>query len=225
MLNYTDIIKNSFIQQYVNSEIDTIRILITLVVATVLGSYLFFVYRSITKKSFFSKAFAISLVVLPIITGGIILAMQSNLVISLGMVGALSIVRFRTAIKEPMDLLFLFWAISIGIICGAGLYEIGIIVSVFVTVALCVFERIPVSKASMLLVLKARNLECEEKIMSVIKSECKFFSVKTRNVMQDKVDMIIEVKLNNEMELIKKILEIENVEKVSLLSHDGDVAF
>ena len=105
---------------------------------------------------FYSKNFNISLAVMSLITAAIILAMQSNLVISLGMVGALSIVRFRTAIKDPMDLAFLFWSISIGIICGAGLYEIALVTSVGVTVFILVLDMLPVGKAPICLLYTSR---------------------------------------------------------------------
>ena len=105
-------------------DITTGKIAATLIVTALLALYIFAIYRLVTRKVFYSKNFNISLAVMSLITAAIILAMQSNLVISLGMVGALSIVRFRTAIKDPMDLAFLFWSISVGIICGAGLYEV-----------------------------------------------------------------------------------------------------
>lgn len=116
-MSVRDVIKNSFLNQ-INTDISTTDVLVVLLATAILGVYLFFIYRMVCKKAFYSKSFAISLVVIALVTSIIIITIQSSVVISLGMVGALSIVRFRTAIKDPMDLAFLFWAISIGIICG-----------------------------------------------------------------------------------------------------------
>ena len=123
MNTFSNIFKKSFLEGFGGSDITTVRILVTLAVTCALALYIFIVYYVATKKTFYSKTFNIALFMIAVITSSIILAMQSNLVISLGMVGALSIVRFRTAIKDPMDLIFLFWSISIGIICGADRYD------------------------------------------------------------------------------------------------------
>ena len=125
-MSYKDIFKNSFLNGYASSAIDTKTILIGLGITAVLGIFIFFIYRAITRKTFYNKTFNLSLPAMAIITAAIILTIQSNIVLSLGMVGALSIVRFRTAVKDPLDLVFLYWAISIGIICGAGLSLISV---------------------------------------------------------------------------------------------------
>ena len=132
-MTFSDIIKKSVMDGFSNSDLSIIKILITLGITFIISIYIFFIYRLVTRQIFYNKNFNISMAVISLVTAGIVLAMQTNLIISLGMVGALSIVRFRTAIKEPMDLLFLFWSISIGIVCGAGTYELAILVSVFVT--------------------------------------------------------------------------------------------
>ena len=122
-MSFTDLFKNSVVEGFTNADISLSKILVTLGITVVLALYIFAIYRLATKSVFYSKGFAISMAAISVITAAILIAMQSNLVISLGMVGALSIVRFRTAIKDPMDLLFLFWSIGVGIICGAGLYR------------------------------------------------------------------------------------------------------
>ncbi|MBE5853538.1 MAG: DUF4956 domain-containing protein, partial [Lachnospiraceae bacterium] len=117
-----DILKKSFLQSITSADITPQEIFLVLAIATVLSLYIYFIYKVLTRKTFYNKTFNISLAALALITAGIILTIQSSIVVSLGMVGALSIVRFRTAIKDPMDLVFLFWSISVGIICGARLY-------------------------------------------------------------------------------------------------------
>ena len=182
-------------------------------------------YPSIDSLKYMSKTFNISLVALAIVTSAIILAMQSNLVISLGMVGALSIIRFRTAIKDPMDLVFLFWSISIGIICGAGLYEIALLASLLVTVVVIGLDLLPTSKAPMMLVVNAAELEAEAAVLDAVKAFGKTCKVKSRNVSAGHLDMIIEVRVAKEAELVKAVSEIVAVSSVSLISHDGEVTF
>ena len=122
-MSFKDMIKSSVLNSF-NSDITVGKIAVVLAISFILGLYVFIVYRMAVNNEFYSKDFNRTLVLMSVVTAGIVLAVQSNLVISLGMVGALSIVRYRTAIKSSLDLFFLFWAISIGIICGAGLYKV-----------------------------------------------------------------------------------------------------
>ena len=225
MSNFSDIFKKSFLEGFTGGDISTGRIAATLAVTALIALYIFVIYRVVTRKTFYSKTFNISLVALAVVTSAIILAMQSNLVISLGMVGALSIIRFRTAIKDPMDLVFLFWSISIGIICGAGLYEIALLTSLLVTVGIIGLDLIPTSKAPMMLVVNATELDAEEAIVSAAKAAGKVCKVKSRNFSAGHLDLIIEVRVAKEAELVKAVSEIVAVTSVSLISHDGEVTF
>ena len=225
MSNFSDIFKKSFLEGFTGGDISTGRIAATLAVTALIALYIFVIYRVVTRKTFYSKTFNISLVALAVVTSAIILAMQSNLVISLGMVGALSIIRFRTAIKDPMDLVFLFWSISIGIICGAGLYEIALLTSLLVTVGIIGLDLIPTSKAPMMLVVNATELDAEEAVLSAAKAAGKVCKVKSRNVSAGHLDLIIEVRVAKEAELVKAVSEIAAVTSVSLISHDGEVTF
>ena len=147
-----------------------------------------------------------------VITSSIILAMQSNLVISLGMVGALSIVRFRTAIKDPMDLIFLFWSISIGMI-----------MSLVLTIGLFLLELTPVGKASVLLVVNAKDAQAEAGIMQIVGQYAKRPAVKSRNLSKDGMDLIIEIKTAQENKLLAELLAAQNVYGASLMAHDGEI--
>lgn len=225
MSNFSDIFKKSFLEGFTGGDLSTGRIAATLAVTALIALYIFVIYRVVTRKTFYSKTFNISLAALAVITSAIILAMQSNLVISLGMVGALSIIRFRTAIKDPMDLVFLFWAISVGIICGAGLYEIALLTSLLVTVGIIGLDLVPTSKAPMMLVVNATELDAEEAIVNAAKAAGKLCKVKSRNYSAGHLDMIIEVRVANEAELVKTVSDIAAVTSVSLISHDGEVTF
>lgn len=225
-MNFSDIFKKSFLQGYTNGEMGTTRIAIALIMTCILALYIFYVYRLITRKTFYSKNFNISLVALAIITAAVILTIQSSIVVSLGMVGALSIVRFRTAIKEPMDLVFLFWSISIGIICGAGLIEIAVLASLLLTVVLFVLDRMPVAKAPMILVVNADSAKEQSKeILNVVQKYSKHYKVKSRNITNGQLDMVVEVRTSDDESFVQEMSELNHVHSVSLLSHDGEVTF
>lgn len=225
-MSFSDVLKKSFLNGINSAEISTTAIVLAILVTGVIGMYIYVVYRMTTRKAFYSKSFNISLVALAMITAAIILTIQSSVVISLGMVGALSIVRFRTAIKDPMDLVFLFWSISIGIICGAGLYEVAIVVSVFVTIAILGLELLPMVSAPMLLIVNADNCDVDEQITENIKKYAKHHQVKSRNLTQSGMDMVIELRVKeNGSELVKEIKAIKGVSSVSLLMHDGEATY
>ncbi len=223
MNTFSDIFKKSFLEGFNSGDITTGRILVTLGVTAVLAAYIFIVYYTATKKTFYNKSFNISMALVAVITSAIILAMQSNLVISLGMVGALSIVRFRTAIKDPMDLMFLFWSISTGIICGANMYTIALLSSLIITIGLFLLELTPVGRAANLLVVSMEKAEKEEEILSAVKGFSRVCQVKSRNLSDGGMNLIVECKPVNGQELIVKIKEVEGVFGVSLMAHDGEV--
>lgn len=220
-----DILKKSFLQSITSADITPQEIFLVLAIATVLSLYIYFIYKVLTRKTFYNKTFNISLAALALITAGIILTIQSSIVVSLGMVGALSIVRFRTAIKDPMDLVFLFWSISVGIICGARLYVIAVILCVFVTVVLFALDKVPTAKAPKILVVNASDVDAEDAILEVVDGLCSYYKVKSRSLSADQLDMVVELRVKEEKELVNGIHELEEVQNVSLLAHDGEVTF
>lgn len=221
-MNFSDIFKNKFMENYTAIEFNTKSIFLCLMFSAIFAVYIFFVYRRITKKTFYSKTFNISLVALTIIITAIIITIQSNIVISLGMVGALSIVRFRTAIKDPMDLTFLFWSISVGIICGANLPQIALMESVILTALILGLNYIPMLKAPMLLVINTSNSNEESEILNKVKKFTNYYKVKSRNITKDSEEMIIELRIKEDSGIVNEISDIEGVNSVSLLSHDGE---
>lgn len=223
MNTFSNIFKKSFLEGFSAGNITTGRIVMTLLVTVILAAYIFVVYYVHSKKTFYNKSFNVSLALIAVITAAIILAMQSNLVISLGMVGALSIVRFRTAIKDPMDLMFLFWSISIGIICGANLYAIAILASLVITVCLLVLELTPIGVAASLLVVSAKSADAEKAVLAAVVADNKVCKVKSRNLSDKGLSLIVECKPKNGADLIKTVNEIDSVYGVSLMAHDGEV--
>ena len=157
------------------------------------------------------------------ITAAIILTIQSNVVLSLGMVGALSIIRFRTAIKDPLDLVFLYWSISVGIICGAGLAYIAIIVSLIISLLVVFMQKYPVKKASMILVVNSTKNDSDEKILSIVSKYSSYCKVKSRNLTPASLDMIIEISTDKDAELVHEVLAVEGVSSASVLTHDGEI--
>jgi len=224
MMTFKDIFKKSFLEGFASAEITTPTVIIALGIACVLALYIFFVYRVVTRKTFYSKNFNITLAVITVITAALILTMQSSVVLSLGMVGALSIVRFRTAVKDPMDLAFLFWSISVGIICGAGLAQVAVILSVVITVGILVLDQMPVAKAPMILVVNASDLDAEEAIVEVVKN-VKHVQVKSRNMTDVSLDLVMELRTGEGSALVREVKSVTGVTAVSLLAHDGEVTF
>ena len=224
-MTFTDIFKKSFLEGFTSADINIYTAAVALLITAALAAYIFFVYRVLTRKTFYSKTFNISLAGIALITAGIILTIQSSIVVSLGMVGALSIVRFRTAVKDPMDLMFLFWAIAVGIICGTGLAEIAMILSIIVTAGILVLNGLPVAKAPLILVVNASDLDAEEKIVAVVKTYAGHPVVKSRNMTKSSLDLIIELRTDSGSRLVREVLDIDCVTSASLMAHDGEVTF
>lgn len=224
-MTFSDAIKNSVLEMFDSSGLTTTNIVFTLAAAIVLGFYIYGIYRLSVKSSFYSRTFNKSLALLPLITACILLAMQSNLVISLGMVGALSIVRFRNAVKDPMDLTFLFWSISEGIIIGAGLFELAAIFSVAFTVMVFALDLLPSFRAPYLLVIAAESVAVEEDVWNEIKTVARGAKLRSRNVTKNSLELVVEIKMNEDYSVVNRIAEIEGVYGVNLLSHDGEVRF
>ncbi len=221
-MTFSDGIKQSILEGFMATEMTTGEIVTTLAIAFGISIYIFILYRIITKSAFYSKTFNISMATISIVTAAIILAMQSSLVISLGMVGALSIVRFRTAIKDPMDLLFLFWSIGTGIICGSGLYKIALVLALVITIAIALLELLPNKHASLLLIINSSDKSIEGKLIPVLKDAVKSYKVKSRNITQAGIDIIFELRVSEEAELVNKVSGIQNIDAVSLIAHDGE---
>lgn len=222
-MSFGDVIKKSVLEGFSYSDLSTTKIMTTLIITFVIAVYIFFVYKMVTKSAFYFKNFNISMAVISVVTAGIILAMQSSIVISLGMVGALSIVRFRTAIKDPMDLLFLFWSIGTGIICGAGLYKVGIILAVMVTIGILVLDMLPVRVSPYLLIVNAESKETEDAVLKLVKEFAGAYQMRSRNISDKGMDLILELRVKKDKEMVDRISELEGIRAVSLLSHDGEV--
>ena len=224
-MGFGDILKSSFIQGYMDVNITSKSIVLILTTTAIFGLYLFAVYRIVNRKSIYSRSFNISLVAMAILTAAIIISLQTSVVISLGMVGALSIVRFRTAIKDPMDLIFLFWSIGVGIVCGAGQFELAGITCVGLTVLILILESIPMVKAPMVLVINLNRSISEDTIKDILKDVSKNYKIKSRSIKNSVKELVIELRTSQESELMDRLSDMAGVNSVSLVSHSGEVTY
>ena len=223
-MSVKDVIKNSVYESLGGGTSLTVRtVILILLVALLVGIYIFLVYKISSKSAFYSKDLNITIGGMPIIVASIMIAMQSNLLVSLGMVGALSIVRFRNALKNPIDLLYLFWAISAGIIIGVGLYILALVLSIVMTLLLFMVDKIPGTKAPELLVLRGRQEKMDYDILfDSIGRHCKFYKEKARSIKNNETELIIEIRTREREVLLQTLGNMEFLTQVNCISHDGE---
>lgn len=177
-MTFNDIFKSSFLENV--SSVNLVDMLIALVLAFGLGMFIFLVYKKTCTGVMYSSSFGVTLVALTMITTVVILAVTSNVVLSLGMVGALSIVRFRAAIKEPLDIAFLFWSIAVGIVLAAGMIPLAVIGSAVIGVILLVFINRRPHLNPYILVLSCADHDSEQKAVEYVRSQVQRVSVKSK---------------------------------------------
>lgn len=225
MYSIRDIIKKSFLEGYAANDITLTTFIVALLVTALVAAYIFLIYKLLCRKTFYSKNFNMSLVGVALVTAAIIITIQSSIVVSLGMVGALSIVRFRTAVKDPLDLMFLFWSISTGIICGAGYAEYAVVLAIILTVVVVVIDWLPISKAPMILIVDANSIDIEKNILKTVEQYSRHYTVKARNVSASELNMTVEITAKEVTGLVKDLMTVNGVSNVSVLAHDGEVTF
>ena len=221
MIAFNDIFKSSFLEHATSFEV--VDFAIAMALAFALGLFIFWVYRNTYNGVMYSASFGVSLMAMTMITTLVILAVTSNVVLSLGMVGALSIVRFRTAIKEPMDIAYLFWAIAAGLVLGAGLIPLAVFGSVFVGVILWIFVNRKTSDHPYIMIINCSGGEAEKLALAKIKEFVKKQVLKSKTVSKGGIEMTLEVRLKgDDSQFVNEISEIEGVESAVLVSYNGD---
>lgn len=223
-MSFKDVIKNSVYESLGGgTNLSVKSILLLMVIAVLVGLYIYAVYRMSSKSAFYSKDLNVTMAGMPIIVAAIMIAMQSNLLVSLGMVGALSIVRFRNAVKNPIDLLYLFWSISAGIIVGVGLYILSFVLCIVMTILLLALDMVPNAKAPDLLVLRALAAEIDyAEVDSILKDCCKYHKEKSRSIKNGETELIIEIRTVKKEELLEKFSKIKCLTQINFISHDGE---
>lgn len=222
-MTFNDVFKSSFLEKA--AEFSILDVALAMIISFAIGLFIFFVYKKTFSGVMFSSSFGVSIIAMTMITTLIILAVTSNLVLSLGMVGALSIVRFRTAVKEPLDIAFLFWAISAGIVIGAGLIPLGIIGSVFIGIILLIFVNRKSCDTPYIIVLNLENDAAENECMSLIKGQTKKSLIKSKTVSRSGIELTVEVRLMDmTAKLLNELLTIKGVNNACLVSYNGEYA-
>lgn len=224
-LTFKDIFKSSFLDRMV-SDFSLTDIALGLGVAFLVGMFIYAVYRRTFAGVLYSQGFNTGLVVLPMITALLILAVTSNVVLSLGMVGALSIVRFRAAIKDPLDIAYLFWSIGGGIVCGAGLFPLAIIGSLAIGLALVAFQNRRAYDNPYLLVVNCIDEEGEGQVTALLGQKVKRYVVKSKSVTAESgVELTLELRLRDmQTEFVNELGRISGVRNATLISYNGDYA-
>ncbi|MDE7277463.1 MAG: DUF4956 domain-containing protein [Lachnospiraceae bacterium] len=223
-MSVKDVIKNSVYESLGGGTTMTAQtVIMILMFSCLVGVYIYLVYKLSAKTAFYSKDMNITIAGMPVIVAAIMIAMQSNLLVSLGMVGALSIVRFRSAVKNPLDLLYLFWAISAGIITGVGLYVLALVFSIIMTILLFSMDKIPNAKAPELLVLRGIEEEFDyDDLFDAINSHCRYYKEKARTIRNNETEIIIEIRTKEKEQLLQKLNHMNFLTQVNCISHDGE---
>lgn len=220
-MTFNDIFKSSFLEKV--SGVSVTDMIIAMAIAFALGLFIYIVYKKTFRGVMYSSSFGVSLMAMTLITTLIILAVTSNVILSLGMVGALSIVRFRTAVKEPLDIAFLFWAISAGIVTGAGLIPLAVIGSVFIGIILVIFVNVKTSDTPYIAIISCANDTAEKAAVELLKAHTKKQLVKSKTVTKSGIELMVEVKLNGEStEVCNKLSAVEGVTQAALVSYNGE---
>lgn len=222
-MSFKDIFKKSFLEGFASTEITTLTVVTALGVACLLALYIFFVYRVVTRKTFYSKNFNITLAGVTVITASLILTMQSSVVLSLGMVGALSIVRFRTAIKEPMDIAFLFWSIAAGIVLSAGMIPLTVFGSVIIGVVMMLFVNRKAAHNPYIAVISCIDRGAEQRAVKFLSENVEKAVIKSKTVQSGGIELNYEVRLKGaDTDFISTLSEMDGVNSAVLVSYNGD---
>ena len=220
-MTFNDIFKSSFLENI--SAVSVLDMVLTLALAFGIDIFIFFIYKKTYKGVMYSSSFGVTLIALTMITSQVILAVTSNVVLSLGMVGALSIVRFRTAIKEPLDIAFLFWAIAAGIILAAGMIPLAVIGCVIIGVILLLFVNKKQHKNPYIIVLACDGHESETAAMQQIRNQTERCVVKSKSAQNGLVELNMEVRLKGEnTDFINRLSAMNGVNSAALVSYNGD---
>lgn len=220
-MTFSDIFKSSFLENI--SSVTVFDMALALILAFGLGIFIFLIYKKTYNGVMYSSSFGVTLIALTMITTVLILAVTSNVVLSLGMVGALSIVRFRTAIKEPLDIAFLFWSIAVGIILAAGMIPLAVIGSVIIGLILLVFVNRKSRCNPYIVVLQCDGYESEQAARAYLENKTKRCVVKNKTAQKGFVELNLEIRLiDDNTDFINELSEMPGVQNAVLVSYNGE---
>lgn len=220
-MTFNDIFKSSFLENV--TSVSILDMAVALVLAFGIGLFIFLVYKKTFAGVMYSSSFGVTLVALTMITTIVILAVTSNVVLSLGMVGALSIVRFRTAIKEPLDIAFLFWSIAVGIVLAAGMIPLAVIGSAFTGLVLLAFVNRKTHVNPYIVVLQCDSRESEVQAKAFLEKNASRCAVKSKTAQKGRIELNMEIRLKDgNTDFINALSELDGVQSAVLVSYNGD---
>lgn len=220
-MTFNDIFKSSFLENI--TSVSILDMAIALVLAFGIGLFIFFVYKKTYQGVMYSSGFGTTLIALTMITTLVILAVTSNVVLSLGMVGALSIVRFRTAIKEPLDIAFLFWSIAVGIVLAAGMIPLAVIGSVVIGMILLLFVNRKTHCNPYIVVLSCADAVSEKRAEELLKQNVQKCVIKSKTVQKGLIELNLEIRMKNDnTEFVNQLSDIPGVNSAVLVSYNGE---
>jgi len=211
----------NIINLYSNDSITTVKIMSVLLMVLVMAIYEFFIYRYVSHRSFYNKSFNITIAILPFFISTIILCLQSNIIITLGTIGALAIIRFRTSVKDPVDMLYLLWSVYIGIICGCCLFEVGILTSIVVTVVLFLLDNAKLGRKPFILILHSEE-DVESNLNNYFKNNKLSYKIKSRNYTKKGYDYAIEFTCKDIDSIKNELSSNKDIEKFSIIEYDAN---
>lgn len=220
-MSFNDVFKSSFLENV--TEFSTVDVLIGMAFALVIGLFIFFVYKKTFSGIMYSNGFGLTLIGLSLVTTLVIMAVTSNVVLSLGMVGALSIVRFRTAIKEPMEIVFLFWSLAVGIVIGAGMIPLAVIGSLIIGIILVIFANRKIRNTPYILIVNCNDENAENSALELIGKSVGKYMVKSKSVNASGIELTTEVRIkNNSTDFVNRVNELTGVSAATLVSYNGE---
>lgn len=220
-MTFNDIFQSSFLENV--SSVSIFDTIISLTLAFGVGLFIFIVYKKTYAGVMYSSNFGLTLIALTMVSTLVILAVTSNIVLSLGMVGALSIVRFRTAIKDPLDIAFLFWSISVGIVLAAGMIPLAVVGSVFLGVIFMIFANRSTHQNPYMVVISCDSSVTEEKALKLLESKVKNGVIKSKTARKGAIDINVEIRMKDDnTDFINQLADIEGVSSAVLVSYNGE---
>lgn len=220
-MSFGDIFKSSFLESV--TEFSAVDVMIGMVFALIIGLFIMLIYKKSFSGVMYSRGFAMSLVGLSLVTTLVIMAVTSNVVLSLGMVGALSIVRFRAAIKEPMEIVFLFWSLAVGIVIGAGMIPLAVIGSLIIGLIFILFVNLKISHTPYILVVNCADENAEKSAMELIEKSVGKYVVKSKTVNDSGIELTVEIRIKDPAtSFVNSIKEVAGVSSATLVTYNGD---
>jgi hypothetical protein len=221
-ITFSDLISSSTMNLNSGSSLTVFDIFIALFASLICAAIISYTYKNTYQGVLYQKSFNLSLILISLITTSVIMVISGNLVLSLGMVGALSIIRFRSAVKDPIDIVFMFWAVSIGIANGVAAFKVSFLTSIIISVVIILIKKIPLSSKPFILIIKT-NVGNEKILDKIISTESNQYFLKSKNINGNHEELIFEIRIKDDLKITKKISQIKGVKDVNLISSSNNV--